>query len=48
VELLRNFRDKILSKTPEGQEFIKLYYQLSPALVKEMKGVEGSGKEIKK
>ena len=34
AELLRNFRDKILSQTPVGQEIIKLYYEMSPVLVK--------------
>jgi len=32
TELLRYFRDNVLSKSPEGQEMIKLYYQLSPAI----------------
>jgi hypothetical protein len=34
---LRNFRDNVLSKTPEGQELIKLYYQWGPVVVKAMK-----------
>jgi hypothetical protein len=33
---LRQFRDKVLSKTTEGQELIKLYYKWSPAIVKVM------------
>jgi len=37
IERLRHFRDTILSKTHEGQELIKLYYQWSPVLVKAMK-----------
>jgi len=36
TELLRNFRDNVLSKTPEGQELIRLYYQWSPAIVRAM------------
>lgn len=36
VELLRYFRDNVLSQTPEGQEIIKLYYQWSPAIVRGM------------
>ena len=36
TELLRNFRDEVLSQTPVGQEIIKLYYQLSPMIVKAM------------
>ena len=34
--LLRYFRDTVLSKTPEGQELITLYYQWSPAIVRAM------------
>jgi hypothetical protein len=34
---MRYVRDNILKSTAEGQELIKLYYQLSPAIVKEMK-----------
>ncbi|MCK5193585.1 MAG: hypothetical protein KAQ71_07230, partial [Desulfobulbaceae bacterium] len=37
VELMRYVRDNILKSTAEGQELIKLYYDWSPALVKEMK-----------
>jgi len=36
TELLRHFRDNLLSKTPEGRELIKLYYQWSPAIIKAM------------
>ncbi len=36
AELLRYFRDNVLSQTREGQEIIKLYYQLSPVIVKMM------------
>jgi hypothetical protein len=43
VELLRNVRDNVLSKSPEGQEIIRLYYQWSPAIVKAM----GEDEEIK-
>ena len=35
-ETLRNFRDNVLSQTPEGQEIIRLYYQWSPVIVKAM------------
>jgi hypothetical protein len=34
TELLREYRDKVLSKTPEGQELIKTYYKFSPAVTK--------------
>jgi hypothetical protein len=32
TELLREYRDNVLSKTPEGQEIIKTYYQYSPTV----------------
>jgi hypothetical protein len=38
---LRNFRDRILSRAPAGRELIKLYYALSPAIVKAMASDEG-------
>jgi hypothetical protein len=38
TELLRKFRDEVLSKTPTGQEIIDLYYQWSPTIVKAMRG----------
>ena len=31
TELLRKYRDNVLSKTPEGQEIIETYYKFSPA-----------------
>ena len=46
TELLRHLRDDVLSKTPEGQEIIRLYYELSPAIVKVMKKDEGFMKEV--
>ena len=36
VQLLRNFRDSVLSQTHEGRELITLYYQWSPVIVKAM------------
>ncbi len=33
VQLLREFRDTVLSRTPQGQQATRLYYALSPALV---------------
>jgi hypothetical protein len=47
TELLRNFRDTILSKSPAGQELIKLYYQLSPALAKAVAGDEKFKEQVK-
>jgi hypothetical protein len=44
---LRHFRDTILSKTSEGQELIKLYYQWSPLLVKAMEADEELKGEVK-
>ncbi len=41
VEVLRSFRDNVLSKTPEGQEIIRLYYELAPGVVKAMGEDEG-------
>jgi hypothetical protein len=40
AELLRYLRDTIISTTPEGQELIKLYYLLSPAIVKALQDDE--------
>jgi hypothetical protein len=47
VELLRYLRDSALSKTPEGRELIRLYYEWSPAMVNAMENDEGLRKEIK-
>lgn len=46
AKLLRNFRDKILSKTPQGRQLIRLYYQLSPAIVMAMQEDEEFKTEI--
>jgi hypothetical protein len=47
IKHLRNFRDEVLSKTPEGQALIKLYYEWSPAIVKAMVEDKGFRKEVK-
>ena len=47
VVLLRSFRDNLLSKTPEGHEIIRLYYEWSPMIVKAMEADEEFKKEIK-
>jgi hypothetical protein len=47
VSLLRTFRDNLLSKTPEGQELIKLYYQWSPVIVRTMETDEVFKEELK-
>jgi hypothetical protein len=31
---MHTLRDNILSQNPEGQEIIRLYYELSPVIVK--------------
>jgi hypothetical protein len=36
TELLRYLRDNVLSTTPEGRELIRLYYELSPVIIKMM------------
>jgi len=43
AELLRNFRDNVLSKTPEGRELVTLYYLWSPTIV----GAMDEDKEFK-
>jgi hypothetical protein len=36
VKLLRTFRDRVLSRTGEGQALTELYYEWSPTIVKLM------------
>jgi len=47
AELLRCFREKILSRTLEGQELIRLYYEWSPIVVKTMEEDEEFKEEVK-
>ena len=47
VELLRAFRDEVLSQSPVGQEIIKLYYEWSPVIVKAMENDEEFKSELK-
>ena len=47
TELLRHFRDNVLSQTPEGQEAIKLYYEWSPVIVNAMEEDEEFKENIK-
>jgi len=47
VELLRYFRDDVLSQTPEGQAIINLYYQLSPMVVEAMQADKDFEKDVK-
>jgi hypothetical protein len=46
TELLRSIRDNVLSKSQEGRELIKLYYQWSPAIAQAMEADEGFQKEV--
>jgi rhodanese-related sulfurtransferase len=46
--LLRAFRDRVLRSTLLGQEIIKLYYEVSPSLVKAMKEDEEFKNDVKK
>ena len=45
---LRNFRDNILSQTPEGQEIVRLYYEWSPMIVQAMDEDEEFKQYVKK
>lgn len=47
TEILRDYRDNILSKTSEGQEIIRLYYEWSPVIIKAMEEDGKFKKEIK-
>jgi rhodanese-related sulfurtransferase len=47
AELLRDFRDNVLSPTPIGKEIAKLYYEWSPLLVKAMADDEEFKEEVK-
>jgi len=47
LNTLRKFRDEVLSKTPEGQEIIRLYYQWSSVIVKAMEEDEEFKEEMK-
>ena len=48
TELLRYFRDNVLNQTSEGQEIIRLYYELSPTIVKAMEEDKQFSEEVKK
>ena len=47
TEMLRHFRDTILTKTREGRELISLYYQWGPLIVKVMEEDREFKKEVK-
>jgi pimeloyl-ACP methyl ester carboxylesterase len=44
---LRHFRDDILSKTQEGRELIKLYYQWSPVIVRVMEADDDFKEDVR-
>jgi hypothetical protein len=47
TEVLRHFRDNVLSQSQEGQELIKLYYLWSPVIVQAMEEDKEFKKEVK-
>ena len=47
LNVLRNFRDKVLSKTRAGQDIIRLYYEWSPVIVKVIKEDEEFKEQVK-
>jgi len=47
AELLRKFRDGILSKTPTGREIIRLYYKWSPVIVSAIEEDQEFKEELK-
>lgn len=47
TEFLRQVRDEILCKTPEGQQMVRLYYELAPMIVSAMEGDEGFREQLK-
>lgn len=47
LDILRIFRDEVLSQTPEGNEIIDLYYALSPVIVEAMEQDEQFQEEMK-
>ena len=47
TEMLRCFRDKVLSRSPEGRAIIKLYYLWSPVISNAIKGDEQFKEDIR-
>ena len=47
LNTLRRFRDKILNKSSEGRELIKLYYQWGPLVINAMEADEEFKQEVK-
>jgi hypothetical protein len=48
VEILRQHRDEVLTKTPEGRKLIRLYYQLSPMIEERMEEDPAFRKRVKR
>lgn len=46
TDLLRDYRDSVSSKTPEGKKIIRLYYEWSPVIVKVVEENEELKKEL--
>jgi hypothetical protein len=46
IDTLRRFRDEVLSTTPFGQEYIRLYYEWSPVIVQAMEEDEAFRQEV--
>ena len=46
--ILRTFRDEVLSKTPVGREYIRLYCVWSPFIVRAMEEDEEFRQEVQK
>jgi len=46
VQFLRNFRDRVLKETLEGQQLIKLYYAWSPVLARAIDNDDAFREEI--
>ena len=47
MKFLRSLRDDVLSKTKEGKELIRLYYEWSPVIIATMKSDEEFRNELK-
>jgi hypothetical protein len=47
LQILRKFRDEVLSETPVGQEIIRLYYELGPTIIKVMEENKEFKKDVK-
>ena len=47
LDTLREFRDEVLSQTPEGQQIIRLYYEWSPTIVQAMEEDEEFKAQVK-